>query len=128
LKDGDIDGLVCKTHSTWLLAVKTMADTLAAAVEKRIDTGARLVERRTSDDPQSKRSCSRISKSGSRVTKITTTTNDNNDNDMSATVLEVSQIEKSFVPCRCFAARSEDRKAVRCMRCLAKMPLARARS
>ncbi|MDF2696610.1 MAG: Ribose transport system, periplasmic ribose-binding protein RbsB [Labilithrix sp.] len=53
LKDGDIDGLVVQNpFNMGYLAVKTMAEHLRGKpVEKRIDTGARLVEKDNLDDP-----------------------------------------------------------------------------
>jgi ribose transport system substrate-binding protein len=53
LRDGDIDGLVVQNpFNMGYLAVKTMAQHLRGkAVEKRIDTGARLVKRTDLDDP-----------------------------------------------------------------------------
>lgn len=53
LKDGDIDGLVVQNpFNMGYLAVKTMTDHLRGKpVEKRIDTGARLVEKQNLDDP-----------------------------------------------------------------------------
>ena len=53
LKDGDIDGLVVQNpFNMGYLAVKTMADSLRGKkVEKRIDTGARLVTKENLDDP-----------------------------------------------------------------------------
>ena len=53
LKDGDIDGLVVQDpFNMGYLAVKTMADKLRGKpVEKRIDTGARLVTKDNLDDP-----------------------------------------------------------------------------
>ena len=53
LKDGDIDGLVVQNpFNMGYLAVKTMAAHLRGQpVEKRIDTGARLVDRTNLDDP-----------------------------------------------------------------------------
>jgi ribose transport system substrate-binding protein len=53
LKDGDIDGLVVQDpFNMGYLAVKTMADSLRGKkVEKRIDTGARLVTKDNLDDP-----------------------------------------------------------------------------
>jgi len=56
LKDGDIDGLVVQNpFNMGYLAVKTMADHLRGKkVEKRIDTGARLVTKENLDDPEVK--------------------------------------------------------------------------
>ncbi|AKV01978.1 Ribose ABC transport system, periplasmic ribose-binding protein RbsB [Labilithrix luteola] len=53
LKDGDVDGLVVQNpFNMGYLAVKTMADHLRGKpVEKRIDTGARLVTKANLDDP-----------------------------------------------------------------------------
>lgn len=53
LKDGDIDGLVVQNpFNMGYLAVKTMADHLRGKkVEKRIDTGARLVTKENLEDP-----------------------------------------------------------------------------
>lgn len=53
LKDGDIDGLVVQDpFNMGYLAVKTMTEHLRGKpVEKRIDTGARLVEKESLDDP-----------------------------------------------------------------------------
>jgi ribose transport system substrate-binding protein len=53
LKDGDIDGLVVQNpFNMGYLAVKAMTDHLRGKpVEKRIDTGARLVEKENLDDP-----------------------------------------------------------------------------
>jgi ribose transport system substrate-binding protein len=53
LKDGDIDGLVVQNpFNMGYLAVKTMAEHLRGKpVEKRIDTGARLVTKENLDDP-----------------------------------------------------------------------------
>jgi ribose transport system substrate-binding protein len=53
LKDGDIDGLVVQNPlNMGYLAVKTMAEHLRGKpVEKRIDTGARLVDKSNLDDP-----------------------------------------------------------------------------
>lgn len=53
LKDGDIDGLVVQNpFNMGYVAVKTMVDHLKGTkVEKRIDTGARLVEKSNLDDP-----------------------------------------------------------------------------
>ena len=53
LKDGDIDGLVVQNpFNMGYLAVKTMADHLRnKKVEKRIDTGARLVTKENLEDP-----------------------------------------------------------------------------
>ena len=53
LKDGDIDGLVVQNpFNMGYVAVKTMVDHLKGTkVEKRIDTGARLVEKANLDDP-----------------------------------------------------------------------------
>jgi ribose transport system substrate-binding protein len=53
LKDGDIDGLVVQNpFNMGYLAVKTMTEHLRGkAVEKRIDTGARLVQKSNLDDP-----------------------------------------------------------------------------
>jgi ribose transport system substrate-binding protein len=53
LKDGDIDGLVVQNpFNMGYLAVKTMTAHLRGQpVEKRIDTGARLVDRTNLDDP-----------------------------------------------------------------------------
>lgn len=53
LRDGDIDGLVVQDpFNMGYLAVKTMADHLRGRrVEKRIDTGARLVQKADLEDP-----------------------------------------------------------------------------
>ncbi len=53
LKDGDIDGLVVQNpFNMGYLAVKTMVDVLRGKpVEKRVDTGARLVTKDNLDDP-----------------------------------------------------------------------------
>jgi len=53
LREGDIHGLVVQDpFNMGYLAVKTMTEHLRGkAVEKRIDTGARLVERQNLDDP-----------------------------------------------------------------------------
>lgn len=53
LKEGDIDGLVVQNpFNMGYVAVKTMVDHLKGnKVEKRIDTGARLVEKSNLDDP-----------------------------------------------------------------------------
>ena len=53
LKDGDIDGLVVQNpFNMGYLAVKTMAEHLRGKkVEKRIDTGARLVTKENLDEP-----------------------------------------------------------------------------
>lgn len=53
LREGDIDGLVVQDpFKMGYLAVKTMADHLRGKpVEKRIDTGARLVDKASLDDP-----------------------------------------------------------------------------
>ncbi|MBX3192633.1 MAG: substrate-binding domain-containing protein [Labilithrix sp.] len=53
LEQGDIDGLVVQNpFNMGYLAVKTMADHLRGkTVEKRIDTGARLVTKENLDDP-----------------------------------------------------------------------------
>ncbi len=53
LREGDIDGLVVQNpFNMGYLAVKTMAEHLRGKpVEKRIDTGARLVEKSNLDDP-----------------------------------------------------------------------------
>lgn len=53
LKDGDIDGLVVQNpFNMGYTAVKTMVDHLKGTkVEKRIDTGARLVEKANLEDP-----------------------------------------------------------------------------
>ena len=53
LRDGDIDGLVVQNpFNMGYLAVKTMTEHLRGKpVEKRIDTGARLVEKEQLDDP-----------------------------------------------------------------------------
>ena len=53
LKDGDIDGLVVQNpFNMGYLAVKTMADHLRGKpIEKRIDTGARLVDRSNLEEP-----------------------------------------------------------------------------
>lgn len=53
LKEGDIDGLVVQNpFNMGYLAVKTMADHLRGKkVEKRIDTGARLVDKTNLEDP-----------------------------------------------------------------------------
>ena len=53
LKDGDLDGLVVQNpFNMGYLAVKTMADHLRGKpVEKRIDTGARFVDKAGLDDP-----------------------------------------------------------------------------
>jgi ribose transport system substrate-binding protein len=53
LRDGDIDGLVVQNpFNMGYLAVKTMAAHLRGQkVDKRIDTGARLVDRTNLDDP-----------------------------------------------------------------------------
>jgi ribose transport system substrate-binding protein len=53
LKDGDIDGLVVQNpFNMGYVAVKTMVDHLRGTkVERRIDTGARLVEKSNLDDP-----------------------------------------------------------------------------
>jgi ribose transport system substrate-binding protein len=53
LRDGDIDGLVVQNpFNMGYLAVKTMVDHLhGKPVEKRIDTGARLVDKTNLDDP-----------------------------------------------------------------------------
>jgi ribose transport system substrate-binding protein len=53
LKDGDIDGLVVQNpFRMGYLAVKTMTDHLRGQpVEKRIDTGARLVDKASLEDP-----------------------------------------------------------------------------
>ncbi len=53
LRDGDIDGLVVQNpFNMGYLAVKTMTEHLRGQkVEKRIDTGARLVEKDSLDDP-----------------------------------------------------------------------------
>src|SRR5690606_34955810 len=56
LRDGDIDGLVVQDpFNMGYLAVKTMADHLRGQpVDKRIDTGARLVDKASLDDPKVK--------------------------------------------------------------------------
>lgn len=56
LKEGDIDGLVVQNpFNMGYLAVKTMADHLRGKkVEKRIDTGARLVTKENLEDPEVK--------------------------------------------------------------------------
>lgn len=56
LKEGDIDGLVVQNpFNMGYVAVKTMVDHLKGnKVEKRIDTGARLVEKSNLDDPEVK--------------------------------------------------------------------------
>jgi ribose transport system substrate-binding protein len=56
LKDGDIEGLVVQNpFNMGYLAVKTMAEHLRGKpVEKRIDTGARYVDKSNIDDPQIK--------------------------------------------------------------------------
>lgn len=53
LRDGDIDGLVVQNpFNMGYLAVKTMTEHLRGKpVEKRIDTGARLVDKTNIDDP-----------------------------------------------------------------------------
>lgn len=53
LKEGDVDGLVVQNpFNMGYLAVKTMADHLRGKkVEKRIDTGARLVTKENLEDP-----------------------------------------------------------------------------
>lgn len=53
LKDGDIDGLVVQNpFNMGYLAVKTMTEHLRGKpVDKRIDTGARLVQKNNLDDP-----------------------------------------------------------------------------
>jgi ribose transport system substrate-binding protein len=53
LKDGDIDGLVVQNpFNMGYLAVKTMVEHLKGKpVEKRVDTGARLVTKENLDDP-----------------------------------------------------------------------------
>jgi ribose transport system substrate-binding protein len=53
LKEGDIDSLVVQDpFNMGYLAVKTMADHLRGRkVEKRIDTGARIVTRENLEDP-----------------------------------------------------------------------------
>ena len=53
LKDGDVDGLVVQNpFNMGYLAVKTMADHLRGKkIEKRIDTGARLVTKENLEDP-----------------------------------------------------------------------------
>ena len=53
LKEGDIDGLVVQNpFNMGYLAVKTMADHLRGKkVDKRIDTGARLVTKENLDEP-----------------------------------------------------------------------------
>ena len=53
LRDGDVDGLVVQNpFNMGYLAVKTMADHLRGKkVEKRIDTGARLVTKENLEDP-----------------------------------------------------------------------------
>ncbi|MBX3231134.1 MAG: substrate-binding domain-containing protein [Labilithrix sp.] len=53
LKEGDIDGLVVQNpFNMGYLSVKTMVDHLKGKpVDKRIDTGARLVEKANLDDP-----------------------------------------------------------------------------
>ncbi|MBX3205941.1 MAG: substrate-binding domain-containing protein [Labilithrix sp.] len=53
LRDGDIDGLVVQDpFNMGYLAVKTMTEHLRGKpVEKRIDTGARLVDKESLDDP-----------------------------------------------------------------------------
>ncbi len=53
LKDGDIDGLVVQNpFNMGYLAVKTMAEHLRGKpVERRIDTGARLVDKASLEDP-----------------------------------------------------------------------------
>jgi ribose transport system substrate-binding protein len=53
LRDGDVDGLVVQDpFNMGYLAVKTMVDHLRGKhVEKRIDTGARLVDKASLDDP-----------------------------------------------------------------------------
>ncbi len=53
LREGDIDGLVVQNpFNMGYLAVKTMTEHLRGQkVEKRIDTGARLVEKENLDDP-----------------------------------------------------------------------------
>ncbi|HSO35300.1 MAG TPA: substrate-binding domain-containing protein, partial [Labilithrix sp.] len=53
LKEGDVDGLVVQNpFNMGYLAVKTMADHLRGKkVDKRIDTGARLVTKDNIDDP-----------------------------------------------------------------------------
>jgi ribose transport system substrate-binding protein len=53
LKDGDIDGLVVQNpFNMGYVAVKTMTEHLRGKpVEKRIDTGARLVEKENLEDP-----------------------------------------------------------------------------
>ena len=53
LKDGDVDGLVVQNpFNMGYLAVKTMADHLRGKkVDKRIDTGARLVTKENLEDP-----------------------------------------------------------------------------
>jgi len=53
LKEGDIDGLVVQNpFNMGYLSVKTMVDHLhGKPVEKRIDTGARLVDKANIDDP-----------------------------------------------------------------------------
>ncbi len=53
LKDGDVDGLVVQNpFNMGYLAVKTMADHLRGKkIDKRIDTGARLVTRENLEDP-----------------------------------------------------------------------------
>lgn len=54
LKDGDIDGLVVQNpFQMGYLAVKTMTEHLRGkTVEKRIDTGARLVDKSNLDNPE----------------------------------------------------------------------------
>jgi ribose transport system substrate-binding protein len=56
LRDGDIDGLVVQDpFKIGYLAVKTMAETLRGEnVEKRIDTGARLVTKGNMESPEVK--------------------------------------------------------------------------
>ncbi len=56
LRDGEIDGLVVQNpFNMGYLAVKTMTEHLRGKkVEKRIDTGARLVEKENLDDPEVK--------------------------------------------------------------------------
>lgn len=53
LKEGDVDGLVVQNpFNMGYLSVKTMVDHLKGKpVEKRVDTGARLVEKANLDDP-----------------------------------------------------------------------------
>lgn len=53
LRDGDVDGLVVQNpFNMGYLAVKTMVDVIKGKpVEKRIDTGARLVTKATLDEP-----------------------------------------------------------------------------